>query len=379
MRPGQSFLLLLLVATLIAPLPARTKPRDYLLYVGTYTRNEARGIYAYRFEASSGRTVPIGLAAETVNPSFLAVHPNGRFIYAANEVSKNGFITAWSINPKTGQLKLLNQASSEGSDPCHISIDSKGKWLFAANYGSGTVSVLPVRDDGTLGKACAVMQHRGSSVNPKRQEGPHAHSVNLAPDNRFLLVSDLGLDRLMLYRFDAVKGALHPGDPPYEPLAQGSGPRHLSFHPAGRFVYQINELNSTITVFTYAQGSGRLQETQTISTVPQGFTGVNTTAEIQVHPRGRFVYGSNRGHNSIAVFAIKGRQGTLEPVEYASTQGRTPRQFSIDPTGEYLFAANQDSGDIIQFRIDSRTGKLLATGTVLKNPTPVCIVFVPVD
>jgi 6-phosphogluconolactonase len=354
---------------------------EYLMYVGTYTGGGSKGIYAYRFRPSSGLATPIGLAAESPNPSYLAVHPNNRFLYAVNEVSnydgKNGAVSAFSINAGTGRLTLLNKVSSRGSDPCYVTVDDTGSWLMAANYSSGNVSVFQIEDDGRLGALSAMVQHSGSGQDPRRQQSPHAHSVDLSPDGRFLLVSDLGLDKIMIYRFDDVKGTLTPNNPPFAKLTPGSGPRHLAFHPNGRLVYVIDELNSTVTEFAYDPDQGSLKERETISTLPQDFSGSNTAAEIRVHPDGTFLYGSNRGHDSIAVFAIRGDKGIVEPVEYVSTQGKTPRTFAIDPTGKFLFAANQNSGNIVVFRIDRGTGKLTATGSVLKVPSPVCVLFVP--
>jgi 6-phosphogluconolactonase len=370
------------VSLVPALLAAFAGAREYIVYVGTYTREASRGIYAYRFQPSTGKATPIGLVAETVNPSFLAVDPERRFLYAANEISnyegENGSVSAFSIDIKTGRLTFLDKVSSGGSDPCHVAIDRSGTWLIAANYGSGSVAVFPIGQDGTLGKAAARIQHSGSGKDPRRQEGPHAHSVLPSPDNRFLLVSDLGLDRILVYRLDVARGSLEANDPPFAGLQPGAGPRHLSFHPNGRFVYQINELNSTITAFAYDPGRGSLQGMETISTLPRGYAGTSSAAEITVHPNGRFVYGSNRGHDSIALFAVKGNQGTLEPLGYVSTKGRTPRQFAIDPTGNYLFVANQDSDEVVLFRINRRNGTLAPTGAVLKVPMPVCVVFVPV-
>jgi 6-phosphogluconolactonase len=366
-----------ILAIMIIGIAAQTAEQEYTVYIGSYTagKSNSKGIYAYRFQPATGKTVSLGLAAETTNPSFLAVHPNNRFLYAANEVS-DGYISAFSIDKKTAKLAFINKASSLGDSPCHIAIDKTGKWLFAANYMSGSVSVFPVREDGSLGKSTALVRHSGSGVNKKRQEGPHAHSVNLSPDNRFLLVSDLGVDKLFIYRLDAARGVLTENDPPYCKLAPGAGPRHVSFHPNGRLVYQINELNSTLTTSGYDPGSGRLHEIQTISTLPKGFTGVSTTAEVEIHPNGKFVYGSNRGHDSIAVFSVREEKQPLMPVEYVSTQGKIPRHFALDPKGEYLFAANQGSDNIAVFRIDQKTGKLSSAGTVLNSPTPVCVVFV---
>ena len=286
------------------------------MYVGTYTKTASKGIYAFRFQPSTGRIFPVGLGAEAVNPSFLAVHPNHRFLYAVNEVSnyegKNGYVSAFSVNPKTGQLTFLNKVSSGGSDPCHLAVDKSGQWLVVANYSSGSVSVLPIKADGRLGKASAFVQHSGSSVDPRRQEGPHAHCIVLSPDNRFVLVSDLGLDKVMIYRFDSTRGALEPNDPPFVKVSPGPDRGIWRFIRSVGLAYQINELNSTVTSFAYDPDHGSLKEIQTVITLPPGFSGFSTTAEVSVHPDGRFVYGSNRGHDSIAVFAIddKGNDGT---------------------------------------------------------------------
>jgi 6-phosphogluconolactonase len=368
----------LLLAIMFMQAPVLTAEQEFTVYIGSYTSANSKGIYAFRFQPATGKLISLGLAAETVNPSFLTIHPNHRFLYAANEVS-NGSISAFSIDKENAKLTFINKVSSGGDSPCHITIDKTGKWLFAANYGSGSVSVIKIKEDGSLGESTALVRHSGSSENKMRQEGPHAHSVNLSPDNRFLLVSDLGVDKVFVYRLDCTRGTLTPNDPPDHKLAPGTGPRHLSFHPNGRFIYQINELNSSITVFAYDPDRGTLRETETISTLPPQFTGVSTTAEVEAHPNGKFVYGSNRGHDSIAVFIFSdtGSQSILEPVEYVSTQGKTPRHFAVDPTGNFLFAANQNSDDVVLFRIDQETGKLSNTGTVLNSPSPVCVVFVP--
>ena len=354
---------------------------DWIMYVGTYTRPPSRGIYACRFQPATGKFTPIGLVAETANPSFLAIHPNQRFLYAANEVSRYegqsaGSVSAFSIDAASGQLKLLNQVSSRGSGPCHVALDKTGKWLFAANYNSGSVAAFPVHDDGTLGEASAFVQHSGSSVNPQRQRGPHAHVAALSPDNRFVLVADLGLDQVLIYHLDPAKGGLAPGDPPFAKIAPGSGPRHVAFRPDGKFAYLISEMLSTVTTFRYDAGRGSLQELQTVSTLPEGFTGGKSGAEIAVHPSAKFLYASNRGHDSIAIFRIDPARGTLTAAGRVSTQGRTPRNFAIDPTGAYLVAANQDSASVVVFRIDPETGGLTPTGTAPEIPSPACIAFV---
>jgi 6-phosphogluconolactonase len=376
-----------LAAILIAAFPVLSgdtmnEKTEYIVYVGTYTDGSSEGIYGYRFQPETGTVTPIGLVADSVNPSFLAIHPNRRFLYAANEVSSydgnNGYVSAFRIDPETGRLTLMNRVSSEGTHPCHIAVDKTGKWLLAANYTSGSISVLPIKDDGSLGEASQTVRHSGSGINKMRQEGPHAHSVNLSPDNRFLLVTDLGIDKVVIYRFDAVKGTLEANDPPFFKLHPGAGPRHLSFHPDGRRVYLINELDSSLTALSFDPAKGSLQEIGTVSTLPDSFTGFSTTAEVEVHPDGRYVYGSNRGHDSVTVFRIEESQGTAETISFISTEGKNPRHFAIDPTGGYLFAANQDSDSIVLFRIDRKSGGLTETGTVLQTSKPVCVVFLPV-
>lgn len=355
---------------------------EYLVYIGTYTGPKSQGIYAYRFDAATGRLNSLGLAATTVNPSFLAVHPNGRFLYAVNEITdyqgrKSGSISAFALDRRTGKLAFLNQVPSRGADPCHLVVDKTGKSVLVANYTGGSVAVFPLGRDGRLGEASAFVQHTGSSVNPERQQGPHAHSINLSPDDRFAIVADLGLDKLLVYRFDAAERTLTANQPPFASVRPGAGPRHFAYGPNGKFAYVINEMASTVTAFSYDSAAGVLRELQTVSTLPADFQGENTTAEVEVDSAGRFLYGSNRGHDSIAVFAIDALKGTLTPVERVSTQGKEPRHFQIDPTGAYLFAANQNSDNLVVFRVDPATGRLTPTGVVEEVPAPVCVLFVP--
>jgi len=362
---------------------AATKSK-YLVYIGTYTEKKSKGIYAYRFDSATGQLSSLGLAAESVNPSFLAIDPSRRFLYAVNEISKyegrsSGGVSAFAIDPGTGKLTLLNEVPSGGADPCHIAVDKTGRYVLAANYGGGSLAVFPILKDGRLGEASAFVRHSGASINPQRQEGPHAHSIYPSPDNRFAISADLGLDEVLVYRFDSEKGTLAPNNPRFAKVNPGAGPRHFAFHTSGRFGYVINELQSTVAVFSYEPASGALHMLQTISTLPKDFEGESTAAEVQVHPSGKFLYGSNRGHDSIAVFAINNRKGTLTPIGYALTLGKTPRNFAVDPTGSYLFAANQDSDSIVQFRIDPNTGRLTPTGQVLEVPSPVCVTFVPIE
>jgi 6-phosphogluconolactonase len=364
-------------------LMAQPAAGDWIMYVGTYTQAPSKGIYAYRFQSATGKVTPMGtagLAAETENPSFLAVHPNQRFLYAVNEISRYegreaGSVSAFSIDRASGTLTLLNRVSSRGGGPCHVSVDRSGKWLFTANYGGGSVAAFPLQDDGRLGEASAFFQHAGASVNKARQSGPHAHDVVVSPDNRFVLAADLGLDRVFTYRLDAAAGGLAPAEPRFAAISPGSGPRHLAFRPDGRFAYVLNEMKSGVVAFRYDAGRGTLAELQTLSTLPEGFSGDSSGAEIVMHPGGRFLYASNRGHDSIAIFRIDAVKGTLTSVDRVSTQGKTPRSFAIDPSGRFLVAANQNSGTLVIFRIDQQTGRLAPTETALQVPSPVSIVF----
>jgi 6-phosphogluconolactonase len=352
------------------------------VYVGTYT-GKSKGIYFSELDMSSGELSAPVLAATTTRPSFLALHPNHRFLYAVNEVDsfagmKSGSVSAFAVDSQTGALTLLNQQPSRGGSPAHLTVDRQGKNVLVANYGGGSVAVLPIGQDGRLGPATGFVQHTGSSINRSRQEAPHAHSVVLDSANRFAFVADLGLDKVLIYQYDAAQGMLAPNDPPFASVPPGSGPRHFAFHPSGRTAYVINELASTVTAFRYDAAKGSLEPLQTISTLPTDFTKTNSTAEIVVHPSGKFLYGSNRGHNSIAIFAIDPDTGMLTLIGHEPTQGKTPRNFAIDPTGAFLLAANQDSGTVVVFRIDPESGHLTATGHTAAISMPVCVEMMPV-
>jgi 6-phosphogluconolactonase len=369
----------LLFALSLVPVTAR----EHLVYFGTYTGAKSKGIYVSRFDDKTGTLSTAELAAETKSPSFLALHPNRRVLYAVGEAAsvgetRQGAVTAFTIEPRTGRLTVLTSQPSGGGGPCHLTLDAKRGLLFTANYGSGSVGALPLRADGTLDAPVSVAQHTGSSVNPRRQEGPHAHCANLDPTKKFLLVCDLGLDKVMVYRLGDGAAALTPNDPPFASVAPGAGPRHLAFQLGGKFVHVLNELNSTITTFAFNPQRGTLEEGQTVSTLPAGFSGSTTCAEIEVHPSGKFVYASNRGHDSIAVFAADKQTGLLSPVEHEPTQGKTPRHFALDPSGRWLLAANQGSDSVVVFAVNPQTGVLETTGQLVEVPSPVCAVFLPI-
>ena len=350
--------------------PVLAAKDDHIMYVGTYTGPQSKGVYAWRFSSATGKLTEIGAVGETANPSFLAIHPNGKYLYTANE-TKEGMVTALAIDRNSGQLKVINSSSSKGSGPCYVSVDSTGKNVLVANYGGGSVAVLPIDPkDGKVEAASAHVEHQGKSVDPKRQTKAFAHCIKPSPDNRFALVADLGIDQLLVYRFDANAGTLNLLEA--GKLKPGAGPRHFAFHPNKRMVYVINELNSTVTSFAW--DNGNLYERQTISTLPEGFTATNYPAEIVVHPSGKWLYGSNRGHDSIAVFAID-KDGKLTAAGHTPTQGQSPRNFALDPSGKWLFAANQRSNNIVLFKVDGSSGKLTPDGQVLKATSPVCVRF----
>lgn len=355
----------------------------FIVYVGTYTGPKSEGIYAYRFDSASGDVRELGLAAKSVNPAFLAVHPNRKLVYAANETSKwgekpGGYVTAFQVDVASGKLTELNQQSSGGDGPCHLIVDDMGVNVLVANYGGGSVAALPLNEDGSLKPRSAFVQHTGSSVNPARQKEPHAHSVNLSADNRFAFVADLGTDKIHAYAFDAGVGSLTARPDLDVTMPAGSGPRHFAWAPKGNRAFVISELLQTMTSFRFDANTGRLTPTDSSTTLP-GAKPVpgNSTAEVRVHPNGKFVYGSNRGHNSIAVFEVS-EDGKLKPVQHAGTEGKTPRNFNFDPTGRFMFVGNQDSDSFVVFGVDPGTGKLTPTGKTFSVGAPVCFRFVAV-
>ena len=361
-----------------------------LVFIGTYTdpilfgtgtilQGKGEGIHVFRLDTGTGALTPVATNIGITNPSYLAFDASGRFLYAVNELKiyegrPSGTVSAFAVDAATGKLQFLNRQLTHGTDPCHVVVDRRRSHVFVANFMSGSVCVLPLRSDGSLGEASDFVQHVGSGIDPARQKGPHAHAVTLDASERFAFVPDLGLDRLLTYRFDHARGMLEPHAVPWLKMKPGAGPRHLAFHPGGRFAYLVNELDSTVAALAY-DGAGAFGHLQTVPTLPDGYAGTSTCADIQVSPSGTFVYTSNRGHDSIVVHRIDPLAGTLGYVGHASTLGRTPRSFGIEPSGRFLIAANQDSDTVVTFRIDADTGELTPTGHVAAVPTPVCVKF----
>jgi 6-phosphogluconolactonase len=353
---------------------------DALVYVGTYTGKESKGIYFYRLQDTT--LVPMGLAGETPSPSFLAIDQKRRLLFAVNETNTfqgkpSGGVSSFAIDPATGKLTLLSQQASMGTGPCHIALDKEITNAIVANYSSGSVAVFPISADGKLGEASDVKQHQGSSVNPQRQKGPHAHCITFDPAGRFVFVCDLGLDKVMIYRFDPEHGKLTPNDPAFAEAPKGAGPRHMVFRPDGKFAYVVNEMGSTVTTYAYDADKGRLRTIESISTLPADFNGANTTAEIAVHPSGKFLYASNRGSDSIALFKIDPASGKLTWVEAQKTGGKTPRFFAIESTGKLMVIANQNSSTLVLAPIDAASGAIKPSAASIPCPSPVSAVFLP--
>jgi 6-phosphogluconolactonase len=362
----------------------KTKGKQVWVFFGTYTQRGSKGIYRSRMDLSTGALTPAELAIEAEQPSFLVIHPSHKYLYAVNELEsfngeKAGAVSAFALDTKTGSLKFLNQQSSRGGAPCHLVVDRAGKNVLAANYSGGSSIVFPIQADGTLGEPTGFQQHSGSSVNPQRQEAPHGHSINLSPDNRFAFTADLGLDKILIWKYDSAAGTIEPNEPPFAILPPGSGPRHFAFHPSGRFAFTNGEMTSTVTSMEYNKETGALKPLQTVSTLPASVEGKgNSTAEIVAHPSGKTVYCSNRGHDSIAVFGVDANTGALKQKAVTLTGGKTPRNFVVEQSGKYLLAENQDSDDVMVFRIDPKTGLLARTQHKLNVIMPVCARLVAV-
>ena len=365
--------------------PAQEKPAStkgqYIAYVGTYTeKTSSPGIYAYRFDSGKGQLTALGVVAESRNPSFLAVHRSGNYLYAVNEIDhfngeSAGAVSAFAVDARTGTLKFLNEVSTRGGGPCHVSLDDTAAYVLVASYDGGSIASFPVERDGSLGAAAGFVQHSGSGPDQERQQAPHAHWVGTSPDNRFALAADLGLDEVRVYGFDLRKGTFSPKAMGFAKVKPGAGPRHLAFHPNGKFVYVLSEMESSVTAFSYQARTAAFSALETLSTLPDDYKGPKAAAEIAVHLLGRFLYTSNRGHDSIAIFLIS-KDGRLKSLGYVLTGGKTPRHFAVDPTGNYLLAENQESNNIVVFHIDVATGSLTPTGQTVEVPSPVCITFV---
>ncbi|SRR5579883_891177 len=371
----------LIVVLLAAPFLIASALSAQLMYVGTYTGGDTKGIYAYRFDSRTGKLAPLGLMAETPNPTFLALSPSGKYLYAVNEVNdyggkSAGSLSAYSVDRSTGKLTFLNQVSTGGPGPCAVTVDKTGKVVFVANYNGGSFASYPIGSDGKVGAIASFIQDKGTGPDKSRQEGPHAHSVVVSPDNKFLLGADLGLDHVNVFRIDTSTGKIAPNDPPFATVKAGSGPRHLVFAPDGKHVYVVSEMGEIVTTFAWDAGRGSLTKIDEVSALPADFHGQSTSAEIQIDAHGRHVYSSNRGHDSISVFNVDPKTAKLTLVQTESTQGKTPRFFCLDLSGRYLLAGNQDTNTIVTFHVDPRSGKLTPTGDKYDLGKPVCFVFV---
>ena len=372
-------LLLATLALVLGVLPgaAADPTRDGLsVYVGSYSKAEETGIHHFKLDFGTGALTPAGGTSGVANPSFVTISPDKKFLYAIGETGgkKGGAVVSFSIDEKTGALTKVSEGSSVGNGPCYVATDKTGKVVLVANYGGGSVASLPVSADGKLSEAGTFVQHKGSSVDKGRQSAPHAHSINVSPDNKFVMAADLGLDKILIYKLDADKGTMTPNDPPHAETPAGAGPRHFAFHPGGKFLYACGEMTSTVHAYAYDSAKGSLTLIHSLSTLPEPVKG-NSTAECLVHPTGKFVYVSNRGHDSIAIFKVDEESGKLTAAGHCPSGGKTPRNFNIDPTGQFLLAANQGSNNVVVFKIESSTGVPQPTGVQVSVPKPVCVKF----
>jgi len=360
-------------------MPGSLHAAKSLVFIGTYTEgSDSEGIYAFRIDDESGELDRVETAGISTNPSFLALHPKKNLLFAVGETrdfngTSSGSIASFEIEPASGKLTEINRVSSSGGSPCHLFVDRAGKHVLVANYHGGNVAVVSIGDDGALGQRCAFIQHEGSSVNKARQQSPHAHSINLDHANRRAFAADLGTDELVIYDYDKEAGTLERSGA--VEVAPGSGPRHLAIRPDGDFVYLLNEIKSTLDVIRYDGETGACEIVQTISTLPADYSGNNGTAEVQINPDGRFLYASNRGHDSLACFRIDAGSGKLTLIEIEPTGGRAPRNFGIHPSGKFIIVANQNSDSLKVFAIDQTSGELEDTGNGASCPKPVCVTF----
>lgn len=384
MRTLQVFVLTVISFASLSGIATADEPRTakYWVFIGTGGGKLAKGIYRCEFDAATGKLTAPELAAESANPNFLALHPTGKFLYAVGGVTMNGKqvdgVLSFSVDAVNGKLTKLNEQPSAGSGPCHLIVDPQGKNLLTAQYGSGTTNVFPLESDGKIGPLSTNIQHKGKGADPSRQSGPHAHSVNISKDNRFAYVADLGLDKVLIFKLESATGKLVENDPAHLATAPGAGPRHFAFHPNGKLAFVINELDSTLSSLSFNSDNGELKTLKTVSTLPKGFKGKNTTAEVVVHPNGKFVYGSNRGHDSIAAFSLDEKTGDLTFVSYATEGIKEPRNFNIDPTGQYVIVGSQRSNQVLVFKVNQETGALSPTGQSFQVGTPICFKFLAV-
>ncbi len=371
-----SMALLGLAAIAIAASTPRLKAADYFVFYGTANSGPDSGISLGRFNSDTGVLTKPVLAAQAGGPSYFVMSADGKHLYSGWETA--GQVAAYEINAQTGALKLLNNVTCGGKGPCHISLDRTGRFALVANYDSGSVAVFAIKPDGSLGEQTGFDQHAGKGVDPDRQEGPHAHCVITDPADKFVLCTDLGVDKIYIYKFDAVTGKITPNTPAFGTVKPGSGPRHIMFSPNGKVLYCINEMGGTITAFNWDASAGSLTEFQTISTLPADFKAFNKDAELAFHPNGKFLYASARGHDAIAVFAIDPKTSMLSLVQDMPVGGKTPRYFGFDPTGQWIVAGHQDSNSAAVFRVDANTGKLTQQGDPIAAPGPICMLFLPV-
>ncbi len=374
--------LFLTILLMISTSVSRAAQNEFWVYIGTstHTPSKSKGIYLYRLDSASGRITDEGLTAEMGDPGWQKISSDGKFLYtvAKTQNDRRSIVAAYRVDSASGALTVLNHEITGGSDSTHLDIDPARTCAMVANYNSGDISVMPINPDGTVAAPTAVIKHTGSSVDPERQTHPYVHSCNVDPSGKFMLACDLGVDKVFIYRFDPASRSLSAMDPPTVSVAPGAGPRHLSFHPNGKFAYLVTEMGGTVIAYSWDSQKGQLHPLQTVSTLPPNFRGFNKSAEVRIHPNGKFLYASNRGPDDLAIFAVDPAKGTLTLVGFQPTGGKGPRDFAIDPTGNFLFAANQDSDSVTVFRINPDTGLLTPTDSTMRVPTPICVTFLAI-
>ena len=374
--------LFLTILLMLSASVSRAAQTEFWVYIGTDTHppSKSKGIYLYRLDTASGRITDQGVAAEIGDPGWQKISSGGKFLYtvATAQNHRQSIVAAYSIDSRTGALKWLNQEATNGEDSTHLDVDPSGSCTMVANYNSGDISVMPINPDGTVTAPTAVIRHTGSSIDPQRQTHPYVHSCNIDPSGKFMLACDLGVDKIFIYRFDPASRSLSAADPATVAVAPGAGPRHLSFHPNGKFAYLVTEMGGTVIAYSWDSEMGQLHPLQTVSTLPPTFRAFNKSAEVRIHPNGKFLYASNRGPDDLAIFAVDPASGTLKLAGFQPTGGKGPRDFAIDPTGNFLFAANQDSDSVTVFRIDPATGLLAPMNVTMNVPTPICVTFLAI-